>query len=145
MPQRRPRPRASGAEFDPEGASYDHATGKALVQRRPLIVPKPQQFAGQTIEDPGSFDTLEWHADENSPHGGSYVQHLGSVTEDLELALSEAQAQEARTQFGNDVYMLLKGKNHPTWPQAVRGENKLGREIVPGPGGRYFSIPKEPQ
>ena len=37
--------------------------------------------------------------------------------------------------------MMLKGKGHDTWPEAVEAERELGNEIIQGEDGRYYSFP----
>jgi antitoxin component YwqK of YwqJK toxin-antitoxin module len=62
--------------------------------------------------------------------------HMGSVAQ-----LSP----EAAKQLGlpEESYLVLKGRKHPTWEQAEQAEASRGFKIIKGPGGRYFSVPKE--
>jgi len=68
-------------------------------------------------------------------------QHRGSVTEDLSQLPEDVQ-QEMKKLYGDDVLLVLKGRKHPTWDQAVEGERKMGRRIVKGAGGYNYSVPE---
>ena len=39
-----------------------------------------------------------------------------------------------------EAYLLLKGRGHPTWDKAVKGEQERGF-VVQKFGDRYFSVP----
>ncbi len=146
MPQRR--------SFDPEGNTYDEATARLLRRRNPLpkaSVPSRWQRTPPFTQQPdeirvgNAFEAWVWH-----PEAQRYLPHGGSVTQDIDLLgedrLGEGLASQVREQFGDDVSVMLKGRRHPTWGLGVEGEENLSpeqggpREVVPGPGGRYFSI-----
>lgn len=38
-------------------------------------------------------------------------------------------------------YLMLKGRNHPTWSKGVQGETNRGYKIIQL-GNRYYSVPK---
>jgi hypothetical protein len=38
---------------------------------------------------------------------------------------------------------MLKGKRHPTWDKAMKGEKEAGFKVFKGANGRYYSKPKK--
>jgi len=68
---------------------------------------------------------------------GENAGHWGSVT-------MAPKALKVKYKLPEESYILLKGKNHPTWDLAVKGEEERGFEVKKI-GNRYFSVPKEQQ
>ena len=107
--------------FDPEGAGYDHQTANQLKQMFPLTVPRPQGYQGNEVFNDGAFDAWIWHPefrDIDNTKGG-YLKHSSS--------------RDPRTG------MMLKGRQHDTFQQAVDADLKLGYAMQKGEGGRYYS------
>ena len=68
------------------------------------------------------------------PNGtGANVGHWGSVRETT---------RDEMLKYGLPAgsYLMLKGRNHPTWKLGVEGEAKFGRKIKKF-GDRYFAVP----
>lgn len=64
---------------------------------------------------------------------GENEGHWGSVAEvDEETS--------RRLGFGGPSYLMLKGRNHPTWDKAVAAEKELGRHVIKY-GNRYYAVP----
>lgn len=61
--------------------------------------------------------------------------HWGSRAE-----LPETEARALGLPVGSGI--ILKGISHPTFSKTIEGENQAGFDIIKGPGGRYFSVPK---
>jgi|TARA_Y100000310_G_C20683585_1_gene817583 hypothetical protein len=61
--------------------------------------------------------------------------HMGSVKESTDL-------EKRRHDLPMDSYLMLKGKQHPTWHKAVEAENERGYRILKR-GGRYWSVPED--
>jgi hypothetical protein len=82
------------------------------------------------------YDYLTARAAGMGPTGtGENLGHWGSVT-------SAPKSLKVKYKLPEESYILLKGKNHPTWDFAVAGEEERGFEIKKY-GDRYFSVPKQ--
>jgi len=101
--------------FDPEGSGYDEETANELRKLHPFTLPKPLEYQGNYVIQPGAFEAWVWHPDIND-----YVKHSSS--------------RDPRTG------MLLKGRKHKTWDLLVKGETEAGYRIL-FKNGRYYSEP----
>tara|TARA_R110000787_G_C13129960_1_gene415945 strand:+ start:39 stop:497 length:459 start_codon:yes stop_codon:yes gene_type:complete len=127
-------PRSTPLKFDPESDGYFSEIGDKLNAERPLaddtkpphIGPPQQTYANQT---------WEWHEDEKD-----WFKHSGSVTHRIDL-LKDGLEKKVRAEYGNDVYLVLKGRKYHSYGKGVKGEQERGYKIVKGPGGYYYSIP----
>jgi len=124
-------------DFDPESDSYFYEIGDRLNAKRPLEdYTKPPR--GDRVGPPQATNANQswvWHDDEQD-----YLKHSGTVTEEIEL-LGDKLASKVRKRYGDDVYLVLKGRGHPTYGLGVQGEEARGYKIEKGPGGYYYSIP----
>jgi len=105
--------------FDPAGQGYDHATANALARQAPLTIPKPDKYMGDEVYNEGAFNAWVWHKELND-----YLMHGSS--------------RDPRTG------MILKGRAHKTYPNALADDRVLGYEHYEGPAGRYFSLRNPP-
>ena len=64
------------------------------------------------------------------------MKHSGSVTNRIDLLGPQLES-EVRALYGDDVYLVLKGRGHDTYGLGVQGEKDRGYEIEKGPGGYY--------
>ena len=62
------------------------------------------------------------------------------MTDKIEL-LGKDLALQVRERYGDDVYLVLKGRGHETYGLGEQGEKARGYKIEKGPGGYYYSIP----
>ena len=106
-------------QFNPAGQGYDHGTANELRRMNPLTAQKPTSYQGEEVYNDGAFDAWVWHKALNDyrKHGSSRDPRTG---------------------------MVLKGRNHDTYPEALALDRASGYEHYEGPGGRYFSLKKRP-
>ena len=93
-------------------------------------------FASDTFNPHGSgYDYSTAKAAGMGPDGtGANAGHWGSVA---------PASLNIRQRFGlpEDSYVLLKGRNHPTWDKAVQGENNRGYKVLQLED-RFYSVPR---
>tara|TARA_R110002110_G_C13134424_1_gene689111 strand:+ start:132 stop:623 length:492 start_codon:yes stop_codon:yes gene_type:complete len=123
-------------EFDPESDSYFYEIGDRLNEANPLNeYTKPDIWRGGEVRVNDANQSWVWHEDEQD-----YLKHSGTVTNKIEL-LGEELESKVRRKYGDDVYLVLKGRGHETYGLGEQGEKKRGYKIEKGPGGYYYSIP----
>ena len=144
MPQRRTRPR-----FDPEGEGYFEAIAEKMRERFPAG-PRPTESGrvGEGRNPNKAWDTWVFESPADgvgppwwSPHGGS-VLDVSPSTQNIDLLdpVLRHSANLMRDIFGPEVGLALKGAGHETWDKFLEGEVDLGKDIVRGPTGHYFSV-----
>mgnify|MGYP003679696788 CR=1 FL=1 len=120
--------------FDPEADDYFSEIDDILIAeypleddtKPPLIGPPEPTYARQS-----------WV---HHPELNDYVKHSGSVTDRIEL-LGPELASEVRGLYGDDVYLFMKGRGHPSYELGKKGEEARGYMLEKGPGGYYYSVP----
>jgi len=121
-------------DFDPESDDYFSEIGDILNAANPLEDDtKPPRVGPPQVTN--ANQSWVWHEDEQD-----YFKHSGTVTERIELLGPQLES-EVRELYGDDVYLVLKGRNYLTWNEGVQGEEARGYKIEKGPGGYYYSIP----
>ena len=161
MPERRRQERS----FDPKGEGYFDAIAEILRKRssplgeKPLLPPMPWGESVRVGLQPPwkneSFDAWGWHPGEvpfrEEP---GWVVHSPSVTGEIDLldallgtGTADAARKAATKRLGteeddrlNEVLLMLKGMDHPTWDKSVKGEEGRGSVVIEGPEGLQFSI-----
>ena len=130
--------------FDPEGDAYDVVVERMLNSQNPLpLDTKPNRwqrtfpFAQNPDEVfvPGANQSWVWHQDEQRylPHSGTVTNRIDLLGEDFENAVREKWPDK-------EVFLMLKGRRHPSWDDGVAGERDRGATIELGPRNRYFSV-----
>ena len=121
-------------DFDPESDSYFYEIGDKLNAANPLEDDtKPPRVGPPQLTN--ANQSWVWHEDEQD-----YFKHSGSVTDKIEL-LGKDLALQVRERYGDDVYLVLKGRGHETYGLGEQGEKARGYKIEKGPGGYYYLIP----
>jgi len=121
-------------DFDPELDGYFYQINDILNAANPLEdATKPPRIGPP--QPTTANQSWVWHEDEQD-----YLKHSGSVTDKIEL-LGPELASQVRQRYGDDVYLVLKGRGHETYGLGVQGEEARGYKIEKGPGGYYYSIP----
>jgi len=122
--------------FDPESDGYFEKIGDQLNAERPLRDETKPPHIGPP-QPTNANQSWVYHEDEQD-----YLKHSGTVTERIELLGPQLES-EVRALYGDDVYLVLKGRGHETYGLGVQGEKDRGYEIEKGPGGYYYSIPSQ--
>ena len=136
-PQESPSGRAYKV-FDPESDGYFERIGNHLNAERPLEdATKPPHGGIGPIQQTNANQAWVWHDDEQD-----WLKHSGSVTNRIDLLGPQLES-EVRALYGDDVYLVLKGRGHDTYGLGVQGEKDRGYDIEKGPGGYYYSIPSQ--
>jgi hypothetical protein len=121
-------------DFDPESDGYFSEIGDMLNAAYPLEDDtKPPRVGPPQVTN--ASQSWVWHEDEQD-----YLKHSGSVTDKIEL-LGPQLASEVRELYGDDVYLVLKGRGHESYGLGEQGEEARGYKIEKGPGGYYYSTP----
>jgi hypothetical protein len=108
-------------KFDPEGSGYDIETAQEFIDKYPLTIPKPNQYQGDYIQQPGgAFQAWVWH-----PELNDYKTHSGSLVPN-----------------GPKEGMVLKGRTAPTYYMTEDTEDSRGSEIIKAEDGRYYARKK---
>jgi hypothetical protein len=123
-------------DFDPESDSYFSEIGDKLNAANPLRDDTKPPRVGPP-QATNANQAWVYHEDEQD-----YFKHSGTVTEKIELLGPQLES-EVRALYGDDVYLVLKGRGHETYGLGVQGEKDRGYEIEQGPGGYYYSMPYE--
>jgi hypothetical protein len=134
-PQESPSGRAYKV-FDPESDGYFERIGDHLNAERPLEDATKPPHIGPP-QPTNANQAWVWHDDEQD-----WFKHSGSVTNRIDLLGPQLES-EVRALYGDDVYLVLKGRGHDTYGLGVQGEKDRGYEIEKGPGGYYYSIPSQ--
>ena len=122
--------------FDPESDSYFDEIGDRLNAANPLEDDTKPPRVGPP-QPMNANQSWVWHEDEQD-----YFKHSGTVTEKIELLGPQLES-EVRALYGDDVYLVLKGRGHETYGLGEQGEEARGYKIEQGPGGYYYSMPYE--
>tara|TARA_R100000781_G_scaffold84632_2_gene52084 strand:+ start:36 stop:335 length:300 start_codon:yes stop_codon:yes gene_type:complete len=87
--------------------------------------------------DGDGYDMATARAAGMTPHGGDGPDkgHMGSV-------VLSTEAERKKFALPPKSYLMLKGRNHPTFHKAVQAEKRRGFKIIKI-GGRYWSVPAE--
>lgn len=105
---------------------------------------KDSEGSSTLLEDADTFDPFGGGYDWKSARAfgmeadktpGENFGHFGSV-------VRTTRAQQKQLGLPENSYMILKGKQHPTYHKAVEAEEGRGF-MVKQFGNRFFSIPKE--
>jgi len=123
-------------DFDPESDSYFSEIGDQLNAERPLGDDTKPPRVGPP-QPTNANQSWVYHEDEQD-----YLKHSGTVTERIDLLPPELES-KVRGLYGDDVYLVLKGRKFKTWDEGEQGEEALGYKIEQGPGGYYYSMPYE--
>ena len=123
-------------DFDPESDSYFSEIGDKLNAANPLRDDTKPPRVGPP-QATNANQSWVWHDDEQD-----YLKHSGTVTERIDLLPPELES-KVRGLYGDDVYLVLKGRKFKTWDEGEQGEEALGYKIEQGPGGYYYSMPYE--
>lgn len=104
--------------FDPEGSGYDSETAKEYIEKYPLRIPKPTEYQGDYVREPGgAFQAWVWHKELND-----YLRHSGSLVPN-----------------GPNEGMVLKGIKGSTIQATKDAEEANNSEIIKAANGRYYA------
>lgn len=97
------------------------------------------QPGGKTFDPEGSdYDYASAKAAGMGPDGtGENKGHWGSVAPASPDIIK-------KYNLSDESYVMLKGRNHPTWDKGVKGENDRGFNVIKL-GNRYYSVKSKSQ
>lgn len=98
----------------------------------------PQTPAASFDPEGGDYDYARARSVGMGPDGtGENEGHWGSVA-------TTTPAEQRQHGLPSESYLILKGRNHPTFDKAVAGEEARGFKVVKR-GERYYSVPADAQ